>query len=123
MGDVAMWEVWLSEGGVAIRAEVSMQKLHIYCETLTPGCSIYCTPVACLRALYLGDNDLTEFPPSIEKFVQLEVVSVCVCVCVCACVCVCVPVCVCVWCVCVCLVCVCVCVCDGVNTTSRGLIT
>ena len=28
---------------------------------------------ACLRALYLGDNDLTEFPPSIEKFVQLEV--------------------------------------------------
>ena len=95
-----MWEVWLSEGGVAIRAEVSMQKLHIYCETLTPGCSIYCTPVACLRALYLGDNDLTEFPPSIEKFVQLEVVSVCVCVCVC----VCVP-------VCVCLVCVCVCVC------------
>lgn len=27
----------------------------------------------CLRALYMGDNDLTEFPPHIEKFVQLEV--------------------------------------------------
>ena len=29
----------------------------------------------CLRALYMGDNDLTAFPPHIEKFVHLEVVS------------------------------------------------
>ena len=29
----------------------------------------------CLRALYMGDNDLTEFPPQIEKFVHLEIVS------------------------------------------------
>lgn len=27
----------------------------------------------CLRALYMGDNDLTAFPPKIEKFVHLEV--------------------------------------------------
>lgn len=27
----------------------------------------------CLRALYMGDNDLTEFPPQIEKFVHLEI--------------------------------------------------
>ena len=29
----------------------------------------------CLRCLYMGDNDLTEFPPQIEKFVHLEIVS------------------------------------------------
>ena len=29
----------------------------------------------CLKALLLGDNDLNRFPPSIEKFVHLEVVS------------------------------------------------
>ena len=29
----------------------------------------------CLRALYLGDNDLTSFPPCIDQFVQLEIVS------------------------------------------------
>ena len=29
----------------------------------------------CLRALYMGDNDLTEFPPQIEKFIHLEIVS------------------------------------------------
>jgi len=31
--------------------------------------------VGCLRALYMGDNDLTALPPHIEKFVHLEVVS------------------------------------------------
>ena len=30
----------------------------------------------CLRALYMGDNDLTEFPPHIEKFVFLQIVSI-----------------------------------------------
>ena len=30
--------------------------------------------LACLRALFLGDNDLTAFPPKMEKFVHLEVV-------------------------------------------------
>ena len=41
----------------------------------------YCTEyysllpfLACLRALFLGDNDLTAFPPKMEKFVHLEVV-------------------------------------------------
>ena len=29
----------------------------------------------CLRCLYMGDNDLTAFPPQIEKFVHLEIVS------------------------------------------------
>ena len=29
----------------------------------------------CLRCLYMGDNDLTEFPPQIEKFVHLEIVG------------------------------------------------
>ena len=29
----------------------------------------------CLRALYMGENDLTVFPPHIEKFVHLEVVN------------------------------------------------
>ena len=31
--------------------------------------------VVCLRGLFLGDNDLTTFPPSIEQFVHLEIVS------------------------------------------------
>jgi len=29
----------------------------------------------CLRALYMGDNDLAEFPPHIGKFSKLEIVS------------------------------------------------
>lgn len=29
----------------------------------------------CLRGLYMGDNDLTEFPPHIGKFEKLEIVS------------------------------------------------
>ena len=29
----------------------------------------------CLRALYMGDNDLTVFPPNIGKFTKLEIVS------------------------------------------------
>lgn len=29
----------------------------------------------CLRALYMGDNDLTDFPPHIEKFIFLQIVS------------------------------------------------
>ena len=36
---------------------------------------LYCSIIGCLRALFLGDNDLTMFPPNIEKFVHLEVVS------------------------------------------------
>ena len=31
----------------------------------------------CLRALYMGDNDLIEFPPHIGKFTKLEIVSLC----------------------------------------------
>lgn len=30
----------------------------------------------CLRALYMGDNDLKHFPPHIDKFTLLEVVRV-----------------------------------------------
>lgn len=29
----------------------------------------------CLQALYMGDNDLDQFPPNIEKFVFLKVVG------------------------------------------------
>ncbi len=35
----------------------------------------------CLKALLLGDNDLNRFPPSIEKFVHLEVVGFMLIVC------------------------------------------
>lgn len=35
-----------------------------------------CTHViGCLKALFLGDNDLNRFPPNMEKFIHLEVVG------------------------------------------------
>lgn len=35
-----------------------------------------CTRViGCLKALFLGDNDLNRFPPNMEKFIHLEVVG------------------------------------------------
>jgi len=34
-----------------------------------------CTTTGTLRALYMGDNDLNSFPPSIDKFELLQVVN------------------------------------------------
>ena len=38
-------------------------------------CYHLCVPSGTLRALYMGDNDLNGFPPSIEKFELLQVVN------------------------------------------------
>ena len=37
--------------------------------------SLMCMASGTLRALYMGDNDLNTFPPSIEKFELLQVVN------------------------------------------------